>query len=265
MYPNRERADIVEKIESDPVRFLEQVFSEKRSKNPAYSMRAYAKFLQISPARLSQILSRIRPLTKGQISKISVANSLSPLQHEKLLRSIKGPRENSKTVIKKQYLQLSDEAYKVLSDVNASTILSALTLSKNNQKNQSKFLAAKLGLSSIEVRRTLNSLLACSLIKKEGDSFVVTDTNVASTSDMKSSALRRYHRNILERAIESIENQSLDERDLSSITLVLDPSQIKMAKQKIRDFRRELSNLLEHRGIPSEVYALNIQLFKLSK
>ncbi|MCX6126839.1 MAG: DUF4423 domain-containing protein [Proteobacteria bacterium] len=248
---------------SDPVKFIEQVYCQRREKNPSYSLRAYARFLQISPARLSQILSRTRPITKGQIAKIAIANALTPTQSAKLMA---GLTKSSPISDKKgQYASLSEEVYRVLSDVDASALLSALALTKDDTRVQLRFLASKLGLTSVEVRQIIDSLVACKLVQIVGESYAATNANVASSSDVRSSALRRYHKKILEKAIDSIETQNLGERDLSSISLVLDPAKMELAKQKIRDFRRELTGLLETSGKPSEVYALNIQLFKLSK
>lgn len=248
---------------SDPVKFIEDVFCERRAKNPSYSLRAYARFLQISPARLSQILSRSRTITSGQITKIAIANALTPRQSAKLMESISKVTPKSRK--QSEYFSLNDAAYNVLSDINSSALLAALKLTNSDTKTQLKFLTLKLGLSSVEVRRIMESLLTCGLVQIVDGSYVATAANVASTTDIRSSALRKYHKSILEKAIDSIESQSLDERDLSSITFVLDPAKIALAKEKIRHFRREMMELFESSGKPSEVYALNIQLFKLSK
>lgn len=255
----------------DPVSFIENAFCEKRAKNPSYSLRAFSKFLQISPARLSQILSRTRSVTTGQIQKIAVANSLSPHQRSQMLEFIKSSRRKKTSDIKNsgaergEYVQVDEQIYRVLSDVDTSSILAALVLTKADSKSQIKFLASKLGLKAIEVRRALDSLLASGLVKMETGSYAATNSNIASTSDIRSSALRKFHRDILARATVAIENQDLAERDFSAVSFVLDPSKIEIAKQKIQEFRRDLTGFLEKNGKQSEVYTLNIQLFKLSK
>ena len=52
----------------DYKKFLQQQLNIKKARNSKYSLRAYAKWLGISPAHLSQLISGIRPMT----SKISL-------------------------------------------------------------------------------------------------------------------------------------------------------------------------------------------------
>jgi uncharacterized protein (TIGR02147 family) len=252
-------------IENDPVQFIAHLYQEKRKKNSSYSLRAFSKFLDISPARLSQILSGARAITKGQIAKIAIANSLTPGQCASLLNSVKSKSSKSNSDLKTPYIQLEEDIYKVLSEVDVSVVCAALPLTQEVKVNQIKFLSKKLGLSSVEVRSALSNLIRVGLVNEINGTLQTTEKNLASSSGTKSSALRKFHKEILERATLAIENQSIEERDFSSMTLCIDPKYMNEAKSRIKEFRREMSQFLETSGTPSDVYALNIQFFKLSK
>ncbi|MGZ3699878.1 MAG: helix-turn-helix domain-containing protein, partial [Bdellovibrionota bacterium] len=59
---------------------LNEAFAERKAKNPSYSLRAFARYLAISAAALSQVLSRKRDLSKRNALKVAERLGLSPLQ-----------------------------------------------------------------------------------------------------------------------------------------------------------------------------------------
>jgi hypothetical protein len=56
----------------------------------------------------------------------------------------------------------------------------------------------------------------------------------------------------------------LESRDVTSITLAVDPGKLRLASEAIKRFRRELAGLLET-GQRTEVYHLNIQLIPITQ
>jgi uncharacterized protein (TIGR02147 family) len=89
--------------------------------------------------------------------------------------------------------------------------------------------------------------------------------NALKTSDgFASRALRLSHEQSLRQAIDALAEVSLESRDITSITMAIDPRKIEGAKKLIRDFRRKISEYLEA-GEATEVYNLNIQLVPVTK
>ncbi len=80
---------------------------------------------------------------------------------------------------------------------------------------------------------------------------------------MPSEGLKKHHEQILEKAKDSIYLQSLEQRDLSAITVAVHRSDLPMAKEMIKKFRRDLTAKLEAREDRDAVYCLAIQLFQL--
>lgn len=77
-------------------------------------------------------------------------------------------------------------------------------------------------------------------------------------------ATRKFHKQLLIRAAESIDKDPIPVRDFSSMTFALDPQQIEYARKRLRDFRRELVAELELKGTPSTVYNLTVQLYPVT-
>jgi hypothetical protein len=88
--------------------------------------------------------------------------------------------------------------------------------------------------------------------------------NISASYDLPSSALRKLARQLLQKSIESLESQSQDERDITNMTMAIDPTLLPEAKKMITNFRRKLCTFLEQ-GKRTEVYAFAPSLFRLSK
>ena len=86
---------------------------------------------------------------------------------------------------------------------------------------------------------------------------------MATTDGIPSAAIRKRHKQILGKALESIDTHSVAERDFSSMTLTIDPALLPEAKKRITAFRRELCAFLES-SKRKRVYEISIQLFPLS-
>ena len=76
------------------------------------------------------------------------------------------------------------------------------------------------------------------------------------------SAARKRHRQTLEKAIVALENDPVETRSMTGMTMAVDPKKIPVAKEMIRDFNRKLCEFLES-GDRTQVYELSISLFSL--
>jgi uncharacterized protein (TIGR02147 family) len=82
--------------------------------------------------------------------------------------------------------------------------------------------------------------------------------------EVKSRAVRDFHRRTLELAQESLDRHSVAERDVSSIVFTVDEADIPEFKQRIEDFRRGLLQFAKRSENANRVYALNVSMFPLS-
>ena len=80
-------------------------------------------------------------------------------------------------------------------------------------------------------------------------------------------AIRAYHRDQLERTRIAIDEESLDERLLSSLTMSVRESDLPLLREKINEFRKSLniSNGGENAGERDHVVALNVQMMVLTE
>jgi uncharacterized protein (TIGR02147 family) len=101
------------------------------------------------------------------------------------------------------------------------------------------------------------------LVVQQGDAWLDTGKNLTTPSSVPSAALRGAHRQYMVKAIDSLEKDPIDLRDMSGITMAISSKKIPEARKLIQDFRRRLCAFLED-GDKDAVYRLNVQLFPLS-
>lgn len=125
-------------------------------------------------------------------------------------------------------------------------------------------MAERLGISMEQATQAWSRLLKLDLVRMEGRQAKRTVPRFATRTDVPCDAIRSAHRQTLELASDSLELPPVDMRDLSYVTLAIDPRKMELAKRLIRNFRRTLVALLEQGEGRNEVYNLNIAFFPLS-
>jgi transcriptional regulator with XRE-family HTH domain len=245
---------------SAPRRLLSEELARRCSKNPRYSMRAFAQAIGISHTVLSLVMSGKRPLSRKAAAKVADALSLDPTARAAI-------SERTVPVIpvnNDQYDTLSEDAFAVISEWYHYAILSLLEIP--GSRLEGRWIAARLGIGQAEAKLAIERLKRLDLVSKDasgcwrqaGKSLRVD--NVAGVS-----AARKFHRQLLELALHSLENDSPDRRDVGSMTFALDPKHLPYARKRLRAFRRELVSELEGFGKPEAVYNLTMQLFPVTR
>ncbi|MGZ3694042.1 MAG: DUF4423 domain-containing protein [Bdellovibrionota bacterium] len=246
----------------EPRLWLEAEYLSRRQKNPSYSLRAFSRLLSLPSGRVSQLLSKKRNFTPTLGKKIALKLNYDPLKTHQLLTSIEKTRGHKGE--NETYTSLDMDQFQSIADPIHFALLSLVETV--GFKSDPKFIAAKLGISPLEARMASERLVRVGLLKASGrGKLELTHSPGLTTShDVKSSALREAHKKVLAHAAEALESVDVDLRDVTSITMAIDPRRLVEAKAKLRAMRRELSEFLEG-GRKTEVYRLNIQLVPVSK
>lgn len=252
---------------------LAEEFARRTAKNPKYSLRAMAKALEVEPGALSQILSGKRIPSYKMSQQILKHLELSPELESEFLNSIATAHqsrglERINPAFKEMRYQpaprdLNIELFRIIGDWYHYAILFLTYV--DGFRSDARWIASQLSISEIEAKLAIERLISCGLLIREKgklkcweNSFTTADKQVTTA------ALRRHQRQILEKAVYSLENDPIDVRSHSSMTMAIDPSKINEAKKLIEDFTNKLSGMLES-GTRSHVYELSLCLFPLQK
>lgn len=242
---------------------LQKEFTQRCEKNPRYSLRSFAKSLGISHTVLSLVMSAKRPLSKKASERVAERLALGPVESQKLLtlRAIK--TKKSVKVAATNFQKVDLATFELISNWIHYAILSLLEV--KDSQFEAKWMATRLGANEMQVRIAMDCLKELGLVENIKGKWKQTGKAIKVENNVSTAGTRKFQKQLLEKAIESLENDPMEVRDFSSMTLAMDPKNIPYAKERIRQFRRELTAELEAKGRPEEVYNLTVQIYPVSK
>lgn len=234
---------------------LKKELERRKSFTPSYSVRKFARDLDISPAQLSQLISEKRNISDKILQKISKSLELSSSE-SKQLRNISG-REPTSTKN-----ELREDHFKLISDWYHFAILSLSEI--KGSKADSRYVSKKFGISLEEANEAIFRLRRLGLIKiHNDDTFEQVQKDLHIESKTKNESIQKYHTQNLRLSEYKLKTIEPERREFSSMTMAIDPSKLARARTLINQFKEDMTDLLEA-GNKKEVYQLSIQLFPLS-
>lgn len=243
--------------------WLQKEFTDRSRRNPRFSLRAFAKLLKMEASSVSQILAGKRRPSAKVVEKICDQLSVPPTIRAELLRSLPGKKNEVSEVFQPNYIQLSADAFSVMADWYHYAILE-LPFAENFQSSP-KWIAKKLGISATEAALAVERLERLELLEKKTGRLVRTEALLTNYSEGQSnSAMKELQRQVLQKALDAIDHVVQEEKDITSMTMAIDPAKLPEAKQRIRQFRRDLCAFLED-GPRTRIYNLGLQLYPISK
>lgn len=253
-------------METTPTVLLEQEYKKRKTKNPGYSLRAFAQALGIPSGRLSQYFSGKRKITPQVAEKISTSLNLSPQEKRQFMKAVVGLQTNlsaSMLSFIENPQELEFDQFEMIAESLHFEILSLIET--QDFKSDVAWISKRLNRNPIEIRAALERLVRLNLVSKENSKIqLVHGKGIASPSDIASKAIRKAHKKNLEHAIECLETTTVYERDYSTMTIAIDPERLETAKEMMRVFRRTLTAYLEN-GEKKEVYRLNMNLIPVTR
>jgi uncharacterized protein (TIGR02147 family) len=240
---------------------LRQELARRCEKNRGYSLRAFARALGVSHTYLSLVLAGKRKVTSRLAATLVEALSLGPDQARALTRKARAKATPASVAFPAH--QVSLDTFALISDWYHYAILSLLELP--GSRFEPKWIAARLGISEVQAKLAMECLSRLGLVEERGGRVRQAGKPIKIENTVSTAASRKFHKQILEKALESLENDPMDVRDFSAMTFAMDPAQVPQALKRIRAFRRSLMQELEAEGTPRRVYKLSVQLFPVSK
>jgi len=249
-----------------------EIHRRKRD-NPLYSMNSFAKRSGISLAYLSLILSGKRRMSPRVAARFAATSGLSQHEREYFLLLAKretAPDDETRSFLDKKLRELLRRgggrredllAFDVISDWHYSAILEAIQVEE--LPHTAAAIGERLGLPEARVKEALGKLRKLKLLRRTGKRWERCDGGFLNTStEVKSLALRSFHKQALRLAILALEHDPLEKRSCTGITMAIDPDRLPEAKRRIQEFQQELMEFLEG-GARREVYQLETALFRL--
>lgn len=130
-----------------------------------------------------------------------------------------------------------------------------------------KWIAGKIfpAISEGEATKALRDLEALGLLTRRDGRLVQAQRSLNTDNEVSSSAIARYHKDMLSKAADSIEAVPRANREISAACVPLSRAAAAKIKARIQEFRREILVIAAEDNSPETVYQINMQLFPLSQ
>ena len=252
---------------------LKNEFEKRCSRNPNYSLRAFARDLTLSPSRLSEAMNSKRGISKKAAIKIceklgfneietTLFTTLVESEHSRSPR-LRIEAEKKLTHLNKKplYKTLQMDVFRLISDWYHYAILELTEIEAF--RNDVNWISNKLNISKIEAELAIKRMKRLGLIVEENSSLKPSENFTASPSGVPSEYIKKFHEQVLDKAKKALYLQDLEERDFSSLSFSIDTAKLSEAKRLLKKFRREFAELMTSSGKKDSVYNLSIQFFRL--
>jgi uncharacterized protein (TIGR02147 family) len=255
---------------------LFNILSERKTSNPAYSLRAFARDIGLSPAQLSQVINGNRGLSAKMAVNVVEKLPLSTTEKAFFLEDLRAKFSPSKTERtsaalkiaklrsseKTRHLQL--DLFKIISTWHHFALIELIKMSKGKENSIAHF-AVRLGIPETEVQLALDRLKNLKLIAETAKGFRVKQQTVIANERISTESTRNYHKQMLEKATHAISFQTSDERYGYSGVMPMRVKSLARAKKLIDDFKDEFTKELSNDLDGEEIFGFSLQIFKVSK
>lgn len=243
------------------VNFLEEIFQNRKTKNPRYSKRAFARDIKMSPGRLSEIFSGKRNLTLRIAQEMSTSLRLNKSTAEALFKLVAKQRNlKSKKVIKRLVLDPSD-----FSEISHWRYYTLLCLIENSEPEDGvEYFSKKLGIDKTQCSKMLNKLESLALIKKNEKNYQIIVDSTTTSQDSLNFAVRKFHEDLVGQHIKLLNSLDVEKREVQSLILNIKSKDIKKVKKQIRSFVDKIQEKSAAKK-KADVYGLTILLNPLTQ
>lgn len=211
---------------------------KKRNKlNSAYSLRAFAAHLKISPSLLSEVING-----KKRLSEKNAERLLKILGYGKTIKSIQ-----------------KDEA--ALEDISW-LHLAILELCQTDAISSELELSKRFKISEQEATSAVRILKNYNLIETKNNLIQPIKDRLIFGNNTPSKKIRAFHKKAINASMKYLEETNFEDRDFSFSTLALSKNEANLIKKKIHEMTEEFSQLSTDSNVKKEIYCISTQFYK---
>lgn len=233
---------------------VREEFLRRYKNNPSYSLRSYARQLNVDASLLSKI---IRGQRKPSVELIKCVGPLIGIRPQQISKLLKGRDDVA-------YSRVSEDIFLVISDWFHFAILELMKT--KGFESDPAWIAQRLSIHNAEAQSAVERLERLDFIEiKDGKYFLKARNNTWVNNEMTSAARKSLQKQLAMKAKDAIDNVPFEFRESGSLTIATPKNLIPDVKKKIQAFRREIDEYIESQESPDEVYQLVVSFYPLTK
>lgn len=255
---------------------LKEELDSRCAQNPRYSLRAFARDLKLAPSRLSEILNKKQGLSRKAAERIADILGYGGEERDyfcDLVDSLHARSKSEKEVARirlmkyrreaEEFFQLRVDTFKIISDWYHLGILELINL--DGFRDEPRWIARTLRITPVQAELAVERLIRVGLLERKGERLAATTGTGWIQSEIPSESIRKFHRQILQKAGDALATQTLAEREFTANVLTINRKDLTEAKNEIRRFQQRFCQNLKNQKNTDSLYCLAIQFFNLAE
>ena len=250
--------------------YLKDWFVETKKDNPFTSYRYLGQKTGVDPAWLVRVFQKEGHLNETTLPAFIRVCGLDDRRAEYFKTLYRFNKTKAKQALSELYyklMELRSLETRVLSQPELSyfgswacaALRALIGLSKDTSDITKLASSLNPPISQDEARVALGILKQLGLVVHDGKGgWNITDQIISTGGEVKSQAVRNFHRRTMELAQESLDRHKPEERDISSVVFTADETDLPEIRHRIEEFRRGLLQFARKSERADRDYALNI-------
>lgn len=248
------------------VSYIKAELTSRQDRNPAYSLRAFARDLSVSHAYVSQVMNGKKRISAHQARWLGETLGMRPAVVEKMVDAAlatEKPKLPPKET--KRFIKASVDKLRATGEWYHLAILDLIELS--DFQPSLAWISKRLGITEKTAKAAVRRLERLGLLIRDSKGWRKGSEFLSFPTQRSHSCVRQLHRDLIGKALENLSSgkkTDFDARLIAGAMIPCNPERLEEAKQRIHRFRREIIRFLSE-GECRELYQLNVQLFPLTK
>jgi uncharacterized protein (TIGR02147 family) len=236
-------------------------FLARKEKNERYSLRAFARDLGVSPSLLSQTWTGKRNLSPATAKKIRTRLNLPPHRaalFETFVARFGDAAEPIDVSASEMPVFVTEDIFQAMRQWYHIAILSLTEMPEFRQ--EPKWIAAKLKITSIEAELALERLVRLGLLMRTDDGVTKSHPSFR-VEDVPSEAKRQFHKQMCAKQTAAVEALPASARHNTGVMIAASDEALEKARTALDRFCYQMRTELKAHGTPTRVMYLNVGLF----
>lgn len=258
--------------------YLKALYDSRREASNVFSYRFMAQRLDVDAGQLARILQGKLHLPQRALAaaiQLCRLEGREAAYFEELVRHgrAKNPEEASRSLERLEALKVpaprsvpADQA-EFYGQWHHSLVRALAALDGIPQDPETLAHSCRSPLSREEVSASLSLLERLGLLERDASSgrLRAGEAHLTPGDGISPEALREWHAQAMEQAQRALAEVPPTERDLSTMTLALNASELATVKEWVADLRRQVRALSASTEKPDRVFQVNVQFFPVAK
>lgn len=263
-------------MQNSYIPILMQILDERVRSNPSYSMRSYARDLNIAPSTLSEILKGKKGISSKKASEIVIALKLPEWQATYFMNLVALKHSRTKAAKEVAFNNIQQQTSLILVEKLKADTMKALTSTLDlailecvhlkNFNNTHEWIADKLSFPLKEITACVERLINVKLLEIVNGTWRDLSPFFTSSDGIPSEAIRAFNIDILRTMEKKIINEPINDRIMKSVVFSLEEAHVVEAKNILNEAIAKILNLAgKSEEKKDHIFCYSSQLFYMAK